>query len=663
MKQIGWLVLLFCLAQLTYAQAKISLPYFFSDNMVIQRDKPVKLWGWSATKKEFSIELASVKKKVKPAKDGSWKIEFPAIKAGGPYQINFEGDTVFSLKNILIGDVWFASGQSNMEWNVSQSFNSAYELSVADDPNIRCFSVPKKIGSAPLNSISAGKWIEATYEQAAKISGVAYFFAKNIRASQHVPIGIINAVWGGTAIESWTSIESIGTHPDFAEKAKAVIESRNTSNSIEVLQKLSADERREWETKIQSIDRGYIEKWYSPEFKPQGWHSLLAPGYWEDNGLPDFDGVVWMNKTFYVPPSMINKRLVLNLEVINDNDITWINGKEVGRITWNEGRRIYDIPTGLLHEGENKLVVRVLNRAGKGGFKSKKEYDLCIQELMKSREALTIPLDGQWLFKETLPISEYPKEPEVRVTNALPSCIYNTMIAPFRDLPVKGFIWYQGETNSWRAYQYRSLFPLMINDWRKQFSQGDLPFLFAQLAGFTALTPNPEESYLAELREAQTMALQLPNTGMVVTIDVGNPYDVHPTNKQEVGRRFALEAERTVYGKPELQTSPTYKSMRVEGNKIYISFTNAANGLKVQGERLGGFAISGDDKKFVWGDARIEGNEVVVSSDRIQNPVAVRYAWTGSPVESNNANLYNKEGLPASPFRTDNWEPFTLNHK
>ena len=555
---------------------KVELAHIFSDNMVLQREKPIKIWGTSNDSKTFEISFADVKKNVKPNKDGKWKVEFPAMTAGGPYQIAVQSDSVFTLGNILIGDVWICSGQSNMEWSMRQTYNSACELANANNENIRCFYVSKNMSEIPLSDFSWGKWNVATSENIAHISAVAYFFAKNVYESENIPQGIICTYWGGSPIEAWTSLESIETHEDYSEKIKEFKSKFGTAESFTNLKKTSEKEFEEWNNLIRPKDAGYEERWYMPEYNTEDWHDMRVPGYWEYNGLPNYDGVVWLRKELNIPASMVGKSLSLNLEILKDYDITWFNGVQVGSVSWDKGRRTYYIPASLIHEGKNVITVRVENKFGLGGFTSLNESDIFIREMI-GEQVLSIPLAGKWKYKSSLNKDEYPPQPQNKVSINTPSCLYNGMIAPITDLSIKGAIWYQGESNSWRAYQYRTLFPLMINDWRRQFKQGDFPFLFVQLAGFDGITKEPQESTWAELREAQTMTLSVVNTGMAVAIDLGNPYDVHPTNKQEVGRRLAVEAQKLVYGKSQLTTSPIYQNMLIDGNKIILSFSNAKN--------------------------------------------------------------------------------------
>ena len=643
----------------TFAGNGIKMPYFFSDNMVLQRQKPIKFWGDALPGSSFSVAFGGEKKKVKTETNGKWAVTFPAKEAGGPYELKIDSDSSFSLKNILIGDVWLCSGQSNMEWPVKQVFNASYELKNADFPQIRSFTVAKEIRSEPVNNTSPAAWQTCTPQNTASFSAVAYFFAREIHQSQHIPIGIIHTSWGGTAIEPWIGLASMEQHPDFKELAVTLSGEMRSNKTIEASQKTYSQNMQQWQKTLEEKDPGFTEKWHTSAYSPQNWKTLVAPDYWENNGLPDFDGFVWLRKQVHIPASMAGKPLLINLETLKDLDITYFNGTEIGRGSWQPGRRIYVIPAELVKEGKNLVAIRLENVAGPGGFTSRNAIDLRLQELVESENPLIIPLSGEWLFRNSLKITEYPPRPADPVANRrMPSVIYNAMIAPFHDLGLKGFLWYQGEANAAEAGKYRKLLPLLIQDWRKQFKQPDLPFLITQLSGYGPLTNNPVESAWAELREAQESTLKIPKTGMAVTYDIGNPYDVHPVYKQQVGQRMAAEAKRITYGESSLQTSPLYASMLTEGKNIRIKFHYAANGLRARNGALKGFAIAGSDGKFVWANARIEGNDVLVWSDQLTDPKAVRYAWTGSPTESNGANLYNTEGFPASPFRTDN--PYNL---
>lgn len=648
------LTILSFLFQSVFAGAGVKLPYFFSDNMVLQRQKPIQFWGTAQPKYAFTVEFAGEKKKVEAGTDGKWKMSFPAREAGGPYEFKINADSSFSFKNILIGDVWLCSGQSNMEWTLNRTFNAPYELKNANIPEIRSFTVSREISSDPLQNVSPASWQVSTPENAASFSAVAFFFAKEINKTQKIPIGIIHASWGGTAIQPWIGIKSLEQHPDFKELAVKYIQENQGNQKLETSQEIYAKHMQQWMDDFQKTDPGFAEKWYSPTYSPNNWKRLVAPAYWEDHGLPDFDGIVWLRKEVHVPAQMAGKSLLINLETLKDVDITFFNGTEVGRTSWQPGRRIYVIPGNLVKTGKNLVAIRLENPAGMGGFTSRDASDLRLQELVESENPLIIPLSGDWLFKNSLPVAAYPAKPADPSQNRRkPSVIYNAMVAPFAKLGLKGFLWYQGEGNASEAGKYSKLLPLLIADWRKQFNDPNLTFLIAQLSAYGALTSNPVESSWAELREAQQSALAVPKTGLAVTYDVGNPYDVHPVYKQEVGLRLAAEARRIGYGEPNLQTSPLYQSMQIDRNRIRLQFKYAKKGLVSRNGPLKGFAIAGADGKYVWATAQIEGEEIVVWHDLVAEPRSVRYAWANSPAESNGANLYNTEGFPAAPFRTD----------
>lgn len=644
------------------AQQSIQLPYIFSDNMVLQRQKPVTIWGTGKPLFTFDISFAGKKQTIKTDRAGNWQVVFPSMEAGGPYEMAIDAGTPYTLRNIMIGDVWLCSGQSNMEWIMMKTLNAAYELQQANHPGIRFFSVPKNIASVPLSNTLPVSWKSCTPQNAYEFSAVAYFFARELNERMHIPVGIIHSSWGGTPIEAWTSIDSIRSHADFKRKADSLLLAWQQGKTIEALQQDYSAKLQEYQSTMQRLDKGYAEKWLTPGYNAANWKKMVAPGLLEQEEAL-FRGSVWLRKSVYIPASMLQNDLLLNLEQLNERDITYFNGQEVGRITWLAGRRSYRIPKALLKEGENLVTIRLETLTRPAGFTTKNAGDLRLEEVIASATPLSVPLAGEWQYALGLPLQQYPTAVTTTQVSATPAVLFNGMIAPLKKFPIKGVLWYQGETNAPRAFQYGSLLPLMIRDWRAQWQQPALPFLFVQLAGFGELTNNPVDHAWGELREAQLKTLSLPNTGMGVTIDVGNPADIHPINKQVVGKRLADEARKLVYGENNLQTSPLYQSMRVSGDSIRIRFSNAANGLMAKGGPPKAFSIAGADKKFVWANARIDGGEIIVWSSAVRNPLAVRYAWTGSPVESNGANLYNKEGFPASPFRTDAWPGITTGKK
>ncbi|MCC9136677.1 sialate O-acetylesterase [Pontibacter silvestris] len=401
---------------------------------------------------------------------------------------------------------------------------------------------------------------------------------------------------------------------------------------------------RAWYKELNQKDKGYAAsqaKWYDPALNTSDWAKMEIPGYWADTELGAVNGVVWFRKKVEVPTSMAGQPAKLNMGRIVDADSVFVNGQFIGSTGYQYPPRWYNIPEGVLRAGDNTIAIRVINERGRGGFILDKPYKLEIGNLV-------IDLKGQWQYRLGASMEPLGGQTFVRWK---PEGLYNAMIAPLTNYRIKGVIWYQGESNTDRASEYQKLFPALIQNWRNKWEQGSFPFLFVQLANFMEPNEQPSESNWAQLREAQQKALALPNTGMAVAIDLGEWNDIHPLNKKEVGKRLALAAQKVAYGESIVYAGPQYQSMKRNGNKIILSFRNTGSGLEAKGgDILKHFAIAGPDKKFVWANARIENNKVIVWSDKVPNPVAVRYAWADNP---EGANLYNKEGLPAAPFKTD----------
>jgi len=475
----------------------------------------------------------------------------------------------------------------------------------------------------------------------------------------NAPIGLIETAWGGTIVEAWTSAQSLKKIPEFTE---TVNEIETDTTSKEEWEAAQVGRKKEWPDKIGNIIKesgSWGHGFQNGDYNISAWKTMKLPTRWEDAnaGMEEVNGLVWFSRDVEVPVSWKGKELILSLGKINDYDFTWFNGVNVGRGIDVADLRYYSIPANLVKPGKNRITVEVLDIGASGGL-----YGPATEMKLKNAND-SIILTGNWKYKIDpikIDVSKLPKKPDQNSGVNRPTVLYNAMINPLLNYRIRGAIWYQGESNAERAYQYRTLFKTMINDWRTAWKQGDFPFFFVQLANFKAIKEQPADDSWAELREAQTMALELANTGMAVTIDIGDAKDIHPGNKQDVGKRLALTALSQVYGNGERTMGPMYKSMKIEGNKIRLQFDHANTGLKTkEGKKLSGFAIAGEDKNFVWADAEIIGNEVIVSSTKVDNPVAVRYAWAANPV----CNLYNDNSLPASPFRTDDWEGITYGKK
>jgi len=465
---------------------------------------------------------------------------------------------------------------------------------------------------------------------------VAYFFAKKLYAESKVPIGIVNASWGGTPIESWISEEGF---KNFPEVLTTISKNKDTAYIATQTKKGIGNNIKEQE------DKGITGQWFSTEYIPKGWRTIAIPGYWEDQGVRDLDGIVWYRREIDVPESMAAGSAKIFLGRIVDADEVYINGKKIGNTTYMYPQRRYEIPKGVLHNGKNLIAIRVTNNSGKGGFVPDKPYYVASGND-------TIALTGYWQYKvgKVYNPAERVAGNGINLQNQ-PSALYNAMVAPLINYKIKGFVWYQGESNTGKAEEYTQLQTALIHDWRNKWNK-DMPFIFAQLPGFMEYRYLPSESQWALFREAQAKTLSIPKTAMAVAIDLGEWNDIHPDRKKEVGERLALAAENIAYGKKLVYTGPVFKSYTIKGNKIIISFENADTGLSTSdSEAPEEFAIAGANKKFVWAKAKIEGSKIVVWSDEITDPMYVRYAWADNPV---NPNLVNTEKLPAAPFRTDN---------
>jgi sialate O-acetylesterase len=627
--------------------------------MVLQRDATLKIWGWAKAGEKIIIRFNRKTYKTVTATDGKWLLTLPPMPAGGPYSMDILGDTQLTIKDILIGDVWFCSGQSNMVHQMNiHDVTYAKEIAEANYPQIRQFLVPTLTNlQGPQNNLPNGQWKAAVGDDVRPFSAVAYFFAKKIHSAYKVPVGIINASVGGTPIEAWMSEEGLA---DFST-LKATIEKNKDTTYINSLTRPGLTQKPLVTTTRPAppVDLGLsgATKWYDVSYVPKGWRPINVPGYWEDQGIKDLNGVVWYRKEIDIPASMTGKPAKVFLGRIVDADELYINGKSVGKTTYMYPQRRYNVAADLLKAGKNVFVVRVTNNAGKGGFVPDKPYSVFAG-------ADTVDLKGTWQYKVGTayrpfagggnPAGGNPAGGNpaggINVQNQ-PTALYNAMVAPEINYAIKGFCWYQGESNAGKPQEYEGLQVALIRDWRNQWKQGPLPFLYVQLPGFMDYNYQPTESNWARLREAQLKALSVPNTAMAVAIDLGEWNDIHPDNKKGVGERLVLAAMKIAYKGNLISSGPLYESASVDGNKIVVSFTNTGGGLMTNdGEELDEFSIAGPDKKFVWGKAKIDGNKIIVWSDEVPNPQYVRYAWADNPV---NPNLYNKEGLPASPFRTD----------
>lgn len=640
------IVFVFILLCSSSSYSQVNLPQIFSDNMVLQREVPVKIWGTASARERVLVKFQNQEKQTRADRNGYWSVVLDPLAAGGPFELKVSGSNTLTFSNILVGDVWIGSGQSNMEWPVNNSADPEWEISQANHPEIRLFTVPRRMSTKPLQDLDGGEWLVCTPENIENFSAVAYYFGRHLHRELDIPIGLINSSWGGTVAETWISHESISSHNDFAETIKHVMDL-----DMDLIEQQARQRLQEWNTNAETNDVGRQQNWHAFTFDHSGWPAMNLPVLWEQAGLPGLDGVVWFRKEITLSAEQASQNMILNLGPVDDSDYTYMNGHLVGKTLdqYNVNRR-YEIPSTYLKEGKNIIAVRVIDTGGGGGIwgEERQLYYLSGNERMS--------LAGNWHYAVGV---EMDAPTDIHFgPNIFPSLLYNGMIKALTPFALRGVIWYQGESNASRAYQYRTLFPLLIEDWRKQWNQPQMPFLFVQLANFMQPDMLPVDSEWAELREAQSMTLSVPFTGMAVAIDIGEADDIHPKNKQDAGKRLALAALKISYGKDIVHSGPVYESMETKEDCIYLTFSHTGSGLKARSKYgyLKGFAIAGPDRVFHWARAEIQGNRIRVYHPDIKNPVAVRYAWGNNPAD---ANLYNIEGLPASPFRTDSWPGIT----
>ena len=629
--------------------AEVTLPKILGSHMVLQRNEEVKIWGWAEKGERVSVTLAGKSVRTRTDKDGRWEVTLEPMQAGGPHEMQIEGENLITLTDLLIGDVWICSGQSNMEWSVNNSNNPEEEIANANYPEIRLFDVPRNVQFQPVEDIPSGEWMRCAPEAVRNFSAVGYFFGRHIHQEVGVPIGLISTNWGGTNVETWTSREMSQNDPEMKEAVDGI-----RDMDMDQLMAIMEQRRQEMLSSLGELQPGMVDGhplWAAEETDLTPWQRMEVPGLWEEKGLMGVDGVVWFRKQVNLSEEDIESDGVLSLGAIDDNDRTWINGKEVGNTSQYDQARLYQIGPEVLKAGQNTIVVRVEDTGGGGGFWGDAE------EMYLRTATRDLPLSGDWLYRVSSEGFQVNIQSAVN-PNSRPTLLFNGMIHPLLDFKVLGVIWYQGESNAGRAYTYRTRFANLIRDWRNHWGNPELGFYFVQLANFMQPGELPGESEWAELREAQLMALALSKTGMAVTIDIGEADDIHPRNKQDVGKRLALAALHDTYGKEVVYSGPVYSSMRADGNKVYVDFDPMGAGLLVK-DRYGyvkGFAVAGEDRVFHWARGMLQGNQVVLHSSQVEHPVAVRYGWADNPED---VNLYNREGLPASPFRTDEWPGIT----
>jgi sialate O-acetylesterase len=632
------------------SEVEITLPKIINSNMVVQRNQEVKIWGWGSGQGKVKVTINGQTKIAKVSDDSTWMVSLDPMEAGGPFEMMIIGLDTTILDNVLIGDVWVCSGQSNMEWPLVNTNDAEAEILGADYPEIRLFTVPKNIPFAPADDIPGGAWEICSPETVPDFSAVGFFFGKEIHKEMGIPIGLINTSWGGTNVETWISSEMCAEDEEMAKMIAGI-----AGLDIEGIKKKKEEEMKQVRKSLGALEYGIVDGdpiWAAENLDLSAWKKMEVPGLWEAKGLNGLDGVVWFRREFTLNKAQAGKAITVNLGAIDDSDLTWVNGVLIGETEQKySDDRSYIVKPGLAKEGINQIVVRIEDTGGGGGFWGD-PASMLVKTILGN-----VPLAGDWNFRASAA--------DIKITamesfgpNDMPTLLYNGMINPIINFSVQGAIWYQGESNTGNAFKYRTRFPNMIQDWRNKWNNQDLGFYFVQLANFMESKPDPAGSTWAELREAQTMTLSLENTGMAVIIDIGEAGDIHPRNKKDVGYRLALAALHETYDKDIVYSGPVYKSMAVDGEKVSLEFDHVGAGLVSRdgSDVIGGFAVAGEDQQYYWAEGKIVDNKVILWSSEVANPVAVRYAWADNP---DTANLYNKEGLPAGPFRTDTWKLIT----
>jgi sialate O-acetylesterase len=615
------------------SEANVKPARIFSSNMVLQQGQENPIWGWADKGEKITISFAGKNIALKASKTGKWSAKLPSLDYGGPYEMTIKGKNSIHFDNILIGEVWVCSGQSNMEFGMNGTKNSKTEIAAANFPTIRLFTVAKKVAKTPVEDLDNGEWLACTPENVSSFSAVGFFFGRYLNQELKVPVGLIHTSWGGTVAETWSSKQTIENDPDFKGKLQELAGfdmAKYREQKIAALKAVLKD--------IPTKDAGLVNgvAVYADQAMNDGdWAEITPAKTWEESGYPSIDGIGWYRKTIELTAAQAKMANEIHLGTIDDNEITWINGVKVGFTKSYNEKRVYAIPANTLKAGKNVIAIRVEDTGGGGGLYGSADD----QYLLVGDKPLS--LSDKWKFK----ITEAQVGSMEIGPNDYPTLLFNGMLNPIIPYGIKGAIWYQGESNADRAKQYQRVFPEMINDWRTHWGQKDLAFYFVSLANYMDPTAQPSESAWAELREAQTKTLALPKTGMALAIDLGVADNIHPTNKQDVGKRLALSALKTSYGKNIVYSGPMYQSVKFEGNKAMINFTETGSGLVSKNKYgyVNCFSVAGD-------------HTVVVYSDEVKNPVAVRFGWANNP---DDLNLYNKEGLPANPFRTDDWPGVT----
>jgi sialate O-acetylesterase len=652
---------MFTLLLATFAHAQSgtdSMPFIspmFSDHMVMQRDHQDPVWGWAAPGTKVTVTFAGKSVTAVAGAKGEWMAQVGPVKAGGPYELTVDGPQKVTFTDVLVGDVWICSGQSNMEFGLGNVLNPQAEIGAADHPNLRLYDVPRLVSPVPVASNKLqpelAHWSPCTPTSVGTqgiwngFSAVGYYFGAKLQADLGIPIGLIHSSWGGTPAEAWTSESGLTRLPAYKGQLDQLAAYRAElakGGGMTQAQRLEA-----WYKKNDAGSAG----WQDPSLDDSDWKSIPTPGYFQRSGLPEFvnnQSVVWYRHELVLPSDVALSDYTLHF-LADDNDVTWVNGVQIGATDDPSAARSYKIPAGTMKVGKNEIVVRVTDTQQPGGI-----YGDPTTLYLEASTGEKISLAGPWKVKLGAKVTDANPFPTSFNDNPnFPTTLYNGMISPIAPFGVKGAIWYQGESNAspGRAFDYRTLLPAMITSWRDTFKSGSFPFLIVQLAGFGHPPQVPGDDNWAVLRESQLVTTKvLRNVGIASAVDVGEENDIHPKDKKTVGNRLAAVAERQFYGKKVLSTGPTLKSTKIVGSNVELSFDHTEGGLTIKGD-VPLFSVAGSDHKWFWAEAKIDGSKVIVSSPNVPSPVAVRYYWASFLA----GNLMNGEGWPAFPFRTDTW--------
>lgn len=641
---------------ITKVKQDLSLAKVYSNHMVIQRNMPINIWGQASSYQNINLYFNNETYSTKADENGNWKTSLPKLPAGGPYTLSVsDKDTSIIVNDILIGDVWICSGQSNMEWPLRLSDKGSREIDTMDFPNIRVFNIGKEIEFEPINELRGDVHWKLADGDIADFSAVAYYFGKELHQSLNIPIGLISNAWGGMEAEAWMNKNGALPFTEFTDELNYM---DTVSVTIAELNIQNDSLRKIWLKEVVYSGIGMTEKWYEPGELEKG-REMYLPGFIERafDDLKAFDGELWFKRQIQLPTSFLDQDLLLSTSMVDDYDLVWVNGVKVGGgDNKRNENKYYVVDKSILKPGANEITIRIFDVGGKGGLKG--DSTSMYLALLNNKES-RFSIAGTWDLK----LGEVAKQSKgIGINpNMYATSMYNAMVHPIINFPIKGVVWYQGEANVRRAHRYATLFPAMINNWRAFYNQGDFPFLFVQIANYQEYQDEPFKSIWAELRESQTKALSLPNTGMAVTIDIGNPKNIHPRNKTDVGKRLALQAYKVAYNLDTLASSPSYLSHQVVGNGIQLTFSNVSEGLHTtDGTNPAEFAIAGSDSVFHMAQAKITApNVITLTSKKVVNPMFVRYAWADSPV----VNTCNSVGLPMVPFRTDDFEGLTFEQR